>query len=176
MAEIEFVVCGRPAPQGSKQGFPIYRGKQGAKVFTGKVAQVEMSKYVKPWRAEVAKAAREVGLAEVLDEPLLVDMVFTAVRPKSHYRTGRNAHLLKSSAPPAPISAPDLSKLVRSTEDALKGIIWRDDSLVVSYGRLLKVFSDSGDPDALMESGAVIRVRPFVPAAAGIIPGLAGAA
>jgi Holliday junction resolvase RusA-like endonuclease len=176
MTEVEFIVYGRPAPQGSKQAFPIYKGKRGAKVFTGKVAQVEMSKYVKPWRAEVAKAARELGLAGPIQGPVSVDMVFTQVRPKSHYRTGANSHLLRDSAPPVWCIAPDLSKLVRSTEDALKGIVWTDDKAVVEYGRLAKCYSDAEDPDVLDQPGAVIRVRPFVPAAAGMLPGLAGAA
>jgi len=174
--EVEFVVYGRPAPQGSKQGFPIYKGKKGARFFTGKVAQVEMSRHVKPWRAEVAAAARALGLAGPILGPVSVDMVFTQVRPKSHYRTGANAHLLRDSAPPCWCIAPDLSKLVRSTEDALTGIVWTDDKAVVEYGRLAKVYSDSGDPDVLAQPGAVIRVRPFVPAGALALPGIGGAA
>jgi Holliday junction resolvase RusA-like endonuclease len=173
--EVEFIAYGRPAPQGSKQAFPIYKGKRGAKTFTGKVAQVEMSRYVKPWRAEVAAAARSLGLAGPIEGPVSVDMVFTQVRPKSHYRTGANAHLLRDTAPLVWCIAPDLSKLVRSTEDALKGIVWTDDKVVVEYGRLAKVYSDSGDPDALDRPGAVIRVRPFVPATA-VLPGIGGAA
>lgn len=174
MDEVEFTVYGVPAPQGSKQAYAIYKGKGGTRTFTGKVALVEMSKRVKPWRAEVAAAARALGLAGPILGPVSVDMVFTQVRPKSHYRTGANAHLLRDSAPPAWCIAPDLSKLVRSTEDALKGIVWTDDKVVVEYGRLAKVYSDSGDPDALDRPGAVIRVRPFVPALA--LPGIGGAA
>jgi Holliday junction resolvase RusA-like endonuclease len=174
--EIEFIVYGVPAPQGSKQAYAIYKGKAGAKQFTGKVALVEMSKRVKPWRAEVAAAARALGLAGPILGPVSVDMVFSQVRPKSHYRTGANAHLLRDTAPPTWCIAPDLSKLVRSTEDALKGIVWTDDKVVVEYGRLAKVYSDSRDPDALDRPGAVIRVRPFIPACALALPELGGAA
>src|SRR5699024_4862859 len=95
---VALVVHGRPAPQGSKKGFATR---------TGKVAMVEMSKHVKPWRSDVRDAALSFLYSTdrtrfPLDGPLLVDMVFTAARPASHYRTGRNAHLLKASAPLRP--------------------------------------------------------------------------
>lgn len=174
MDEIEFIVYGRPAPQGSKQAFPIYKGKRGAKTFTGKVAQVEMSRYVKPWRSEVAAAARALGIREPLDGPLVACMVFTIARPKSHFRTGKFAHLLRDSAPVAPATTPDFSKLVRATEDAMTGIVWEDDALVVRYEDSGKVYAGSAEADALDRPGAVIRVRPFVPALA--LPGIGGAA
>jgi Holliday junction resolvase RusA-like endonuclease len=169
VSEVEFIVYGRPAPQGSKQAFPIYKGKRGAKTFTGRVAQVEMSRYVKPWRAEVAAAARALGIREPLDGPLVACMVFTIARPKSHYRTGKFAHLLRDSAPVAPACTPDFSKLVRATEDAMTGIVWKDDALVVRYEESGKVYAGSSEPFALDRPGAVIRVRPFVPALA--LPG-----
>jgi len=175
MAEVEFIVYGRPAPQGSKQAYAIYRGKPGSKTFTGKIAQVEMSKYVKPWRTEVAAAARALGIREPLDGPLVACMVFTIARPKSHYRTGKFAHLLRDAAPVAPATTPDFSKLVRATEDAMTGIVWKDDALVVRYEASGKVYAGSAEVDALAEPGAVIRVRPFVPAAA-VMPGIGGAA
>src|SRR5699024_7134269 len=142
--------------QGSKKGF--VRG--------GRVAMVEMSKHVHPWRSDVRDAAlvlmsREGRIGYPLDGPLLVDMVLTAARPKSHYRTGRNSHLLKEAAPSRPMSAPDLSKLARSTEDALTSAgLWRDGSRVVEYGRLAKVYAGE-DIDALASPGAIVRVRPL---------------
>lgn len=153
-AIVDLVVHGRPAPQGSKKGF--VRG--------GRVAMIEMSKHVKPWREDVRSAA----LAWVARTPdlyplpgaLSVDMVFSIARPKGHYGTGRNAHLLKGSAPAHPASMPDLSKLLRATEDALTSAgLWSDDARVVEYGRLSKVYVAGPDPDALSVPGAVIRVR-----------------
>jgi len=174
--EVEFTVYGTPAPQGSKQPYAIYKGKAGAKVFTGKIALVEMSKRVKPWRAEVAAAARALGIREPLDGPLVACMVFTIARPKSHYRTGKFAHLLRDAAPVAPATTPDFSKLVRATEDAMTGIVWKDDALVVRYEASGKVYAGSAEVDALDRPGAVIRVRPFVPADALALPGISGAA
>lgn len=158
MVEIAFTVYGLPGPQGSKS--PKGRDRYG------RVILVESSKKVKPWRAEVAKAARlaaeRAGLAEVFDGPLRADMVFSLPRPKYHFRTGQFAGLLKDRYVDAlPWMPPDLSKLVRSTEDALKHIIWADDGRVIGYGRLEKFYVDYADPDALTEPGAVIRVRPI---------------
>ena len=158
MNELVIVVHGMPAPQGSKR-------------HVGRGVMVESSKKVKPWREAVrstavnvlSKAGRGILAREEFERGIVVDMVFTATRPKSHYRTGKNAHLLRDDAPPRPTSAPDLSKLARSTEDALTDAgVWRDDARVVEYGRLAKVYAGE-DTDALDTPGAVIRVRPYEP-------------
>jgi Holliday junction resolvase RusA-like endonuclease len=146
-------VLGTPGPQGSKR-------------HVGGGRMVESSKKVAPWRdavrADAVEAAHECGLA-TLDQPLVVDMVFTTVRPASHYRAGRNAHLLRDTAPARPSGMPDLSKLARSTEDALTMAgIWRDDARVVEYGRLAKVYAGE-DVDALDCPGAVIRIYALGP-------------
>lgn len=154
----EIDIYGRPAPQGSKN----YMGQRG-----GRGVMVESSKYVKPWRSTVkadALAKRQsIAGWEPLDEALWVEMVFTSVRPRSHYRTGRNAHLLRDTAPPRPISKPDVSKLCRSTEDALTDAgVWRDDCVVADYLRLGKVYAGE-DKDALDAPGVRIRIYREVP-------------
>jgi len=160
-AIVRLEVPGRPAPQGSKKGFA--RG--------GKVAMVEMSRHVKPWREDVRTAAEKW----IADHPglypiqgaLSVDMVFSIARPKGHFGTGRNAGVLKPSAPAYPTGAPDLSKLARSTEDAITSAgLWSDDSRVVHYGRLEKQYvigpddaSPLFDPYVMRVPGAVIVIR-----------------
>lgn len=140
----------------SVKGIP---GPQGSKRHVGKGVMVESSKKVQPWRDAVRRdAAFAMGSAHPLDGALHVDMVFTFLRPKSHYRSGRNAHLLRVGAPVRPVSPPDLSKLARSTEDALTDAgVWRDDSRVAEYGRLAKVWAGE-DPDALDSPGVLIRI------------------
>jgi Holliday junction resolvase RusA-like endonuclease len=155
---VEFTVYGTPGPQGSKKDVGTRIAKSGRPT----AILVESSKKVKPWRRRVAAAAGEHRPAEVLDGPLAAYVVFTLARPKAHYGTGRNAGVLKARYVEAQhFRMPDLSKLIRSTEDALKGVIWADDGRVCLYDRLAKVYVDSGDPDALDEPGAVIRVRPL---------------
>jgi Holliday junction resolvase RusA-like endonuclease len=146
---ISITVYGQPAPQGSKR-------------HVGNGVMIESSKKVKPWRADVKAAATTAvdmlpGWAP-LDGPLSVSMVFTTLRPKGHYGTGRNAGIVKASAPSRPATIPDLSKLVRSTEDALTGLVWADDARVVEYRRLGKHYASSDDVDVLDVSGCVIRV------------------
>jgi Holliday junction resolvase RusA-like endonuclease len=152
-AEVHFVVYGIPGPQGSKS--PKGRDRKG------RVILVESSKKVKPWRAAVTAAAELVRPSELLDGPLVADMIFSLPRPLGHFGTGRNAGLVKPSAPLRPHVVPDLSKLQRSTEDALTGVIWVDDARVVEYGRAVKLYAGDPDPDALDRPGAVIRVRPL---------------
>jgi Holliday junction resolvase RusA-like endonuclease len=145
-------VHGLPAPQGSKR-------------HVGHGRMVESSKHVAPWRdavrGEAARVVDEIrdGSPWVpYDGPLVARMVFTFARPKGHYRTGRNAHLLRDGAPAYPQGPPDLSKLLRSTEDALTDAgVWRDDARVVAYARAAKVWAGE-DPEALDRTGALIAV------------------
>jgi Holliday junction resolvase RusA-like endonuclease len=136
------VVYGRAAPQGSKK----FVGKSTA----GRAIMVESSTHVAPWRELVhAAAVTARGGRPPLDGPLLVRMVFTMARPKS----------AKAGARPA--TTPDLSKLARSTEDALTNAgVWTDDARVVEYERLAKVYPGS-DPEALEAPGVRIVVRPI---------------
>jgi len=155
---ITFVVYGRPAPQGSKRAFTHPR--------TGKAMLIEqVQANIKLWRDDVRNVAQgwldHCGPRDLLCGPLAVTMVFSAARPKNHYRTGRNAHLLRDSAPTRPASTPDLSKLARSTEDALTGVIWKDDAQIVEYRRLAKVYVGE-DPLALDRPGAQIVITPLV--------------
>jgi len=77
-------------------------------------------------------------------------MLFFLARPKSHYRTGRNADRLRENAPRRPAKMPDLSKLVRATEDALTDAgLWRDDAQVVEISAM-KYWADSRPPGAVI--------------------------
>ena len=147
MAVIRIVVRGTPAPQGSKS----FKGMTNA----GRAILTESSKKVRPWRQDVkaaAEAYRErTGLAPI-DAPVVVRMIFTLPKPKSAPKTRRTY----------PMRTPDLSKLARSTEDALTDAgIWADDARVIDYGRLAKVFPGE-DPDALDSPGCVIEIREVV--------------
>lgn len=143
-AVIRITVRGAPAPQGSKS----FKGlnKKGNAILT------ESSKRVKPWRQDV-KASAEAwrarsGMPEPLDCPLVVRMVFTMPKPAGAPKTRRTY----------PMRTPDLSKLARSTEDALTDSgLWKDDARVVEYSRLAKVFPGE-DPEALDSPGVVIVI------------------
>ena len=136
-------VRGNPAPQGSKS----FKGMTKS----GRAILAESSKKVKPWRLDVKFAAeqiiQELGL-QPMDGPLMARMVFTLPKPKS-------APKRKTTYP---MRTPDVSKLLRSTEDALTDAgLWADDARVIDYTRLAKVFPGE-DPESLPCPGAVIYV------------------
>jgi Holliday junction resolvase RusA-like endonuclease len=152
---VTITVHGRPAPQGSKRAF------MGKRTDGTPVARVIESSHdrVKSWRQAVIDAAgNDPWRGPPLTGPLEVSMRFWLPRPKGHYRTGRNAHLLRDAAPAYPHGTPDLSKLCRATEDALSDIAaWDDDAQVVRYHDLEKAYTDArlGHP----APGAVITIR-----------------
>jgi Holliday junction resolvase RusA-like endonuclease len=120
---ITFTVYGKPAPAGSKRGF--YNAKLKRVLIT------DANKGSRPWKNIVSAAGAAHYSGPLLDCPLAVTMVFYQPRPGGQFGTGRNAGRLKSSAPQFPTSKPDVLKLARGVEDALTGIVWRDDSRIV---------------------------------------------
>lgn len=142
MGRITFETYGQPAPQGSKR-------------HVGGGRMIESSKAVAPWREAVKWAARhalaEAGHPPALDGPLLARVVFTVPKPKSAPKTRRTW----------PDRKPDLSKLLRSTEDAMTdaGLI-ADDARLVEFTRLAKVFPGE-DPESLASPGVRVTVEPM---------------
>ena len=118
-----FVVYGDARPAGSKRAFKHPH--------TGKIVVTEMAKGAKPWRADVQAAALEVFRGPLLTGPLAVTFTIYRPRPAGHLGTGRNAGTVKDSAPAYPTTRPDVLKLARALEDALQGIVYRDDSQIV---------------------------------------------
>ena len=142
---IVFDVYGTPAPQGSKRF--VGRAKSGRGIL------VESSKAVAPWREAVKPAALRARAAqpdsEPLDGPLRLSVVFSLARPKSAPKRRK-----------WPDRTPDLSKLIRATEDALTDAgVWTDDARVCEYGRAAKVYAGSGWASALDAPGARIWVE-----------------
>jgi Holliday junction resolvase RusA-like endonuclease len=118
---IEFRVPGVAAPQGSKKAF---------RTRSGRIALVESCSRVKPYRATVALAAREVWAEGATHGTVGVSIAFTFIRPASHYnakgvlRAGVATHPGKGNG--------DIDKLCRAVLDGLTGVIYADDSQVVS--------------------------------------------
>jgi Holliday junction resolvase RusA-like endonuclease len=83
--------------------------------------------------------------------PLSVNVTFYLRRPDGHYGTGRNAGQLKTSAPAYPTSKPDATKLWRSTEDAMTGVVFRDDSQIVQQSVGKRYCDGDQKPGALIE-------------------------
>lgn len=138
-------------------------GPQGSKRHVGGGVMVESSKKVKPWRQDVkaaALAATDGGRLAPLDGPLVASMVFTVREQPTSRPAWWPAGLRWSKTLQwRPASTPDLSKLLRATEDALTGVAWKDDARVVEYVRLAKHYAGDQAADVLPHgAGCVIRI------------------
>jgi Holliday junction resolvase RusA-like endonuclease len=143
-------VIGTPIPQGSKVANSFGHGVRDANV-----------KKLKPWRAEVAGCIADTMTTTgwtTLDEPVEVTITFFHPRLASHYGTGRNAGVLKATAPQWKSTAPDIDKLARAVLDALTASrAIRDDA------RVVRLVAEDRYADAA--TGARITVRPITVAA-----------
>ena len=120
---IAFTVFGEPKTAGSKKAF--YNPKLKRAFIT------DANKDSRDWKEQVASAARQAYSGDLLREAISVRLVFYRVRPKGHYTkdgmltaAGRRKSL--------PSTKPDLLKLTRCVEDALKGVTYVDDSQIVT--------------------------------------------
>ena len=135
MTHITLYAVGDPAPQGSHK-------------HVGNGVMIESSKRVKPWRRQVAAAARDAMVGrDMLTGPVAVTLNVHLPRPASHYGTGRNAGRLRPSAPLWPTSRQlgDADKHLRSLLDGMTGAVYLDDSQVVAV-HLYKTYADATHP------------------------------
>lgn len=143
---VSFFVPGIPAPGGSKRHI-------------GNGIMVDDAKRNVPWRESVgAEAYRAMDGRHPLHGALELVVVFAMPRPKAHYRTGKHAGELKGTAPAWHTSKPDATKLLRAVEDAMTGIVWRDDAQVC-FQRVSKCYAPT--------AGAHVEVRPVTAPDAG---------
>lgn len=145
--KVQFYVKGVPAPGGSKSAFPIKKGG----VFTGKIAMVDAAGAKnKLWRGAVkAHAVKSMMGRPKLQGALGLTITFYMPRPKAHKNKEGN---VKGSAPTFHLIRPDATKLVRSTEDAMTGIVYDDDAQIV------KQFAEKKYETNLYGPGAIIEV------------------
>ena len=84
----------------------------------------------KPWEQAIKAAAREAYDGEPMRGAVIIEVDLYFARPKSHYRTGRNAGILKDSAPRHHTKKPDVDKCARCLGDSLTGVLYADDSQI----------------------------------------------
>lgn len=152
---ITITIPGIPAPGGSKRAFALrrrdgslVRRADGSPVINVTDAGGERTKN---WRAVCALAARQQYQGPPLTGPLMVHFTFLMPRPKGHYRS--DGVRLRPSAPTEHTKKPDRTKLLRSTEDALTGILWVDDTQIVN-GTVTKSYATD-------HTGAIVTVIPL---------------
>lgn len=125
-------VIGLAQPAGSKRAV-TWRSKDGR----SGTNVIDANPKAKPWQNTVAQTAASVWTGPLLDEPLILYVTFQIPRPAGHF--GKRG--LRPGAPEFPAVRPDLLKLTRAVEDALTGVLWRDDALIV-YEMLTKRYGE----------------------------------
>jgi Holliday junction resolvase RusA-like endonuclease len=68
---------------------------------------------------------------EKMTKPIRCTLNFYCKRPKNHYKTGKNSHVLKDSSPKYNINNKDLDNMVKFVLDALNDKLYIDDSLII---------------------------------------------
>jgi len=117
---LAFTVHGTPAPAGSKKAVPM--GKRWG--------VIDDSKKSRPWKNLVAQHAGDAMAGrELLQGPLHLVLRFYVRRPKAHFGA---SGAIRPAAPRWPAQKPDATKLLRAVEDAMQGVVYRNDSQVVA--------------------------------------------
>ena len=135
---LTFTVIGDPAPQGSKR-------------HVGHGVMIESSKRVKPWREAVAAAAFAArNGSPPLDGPLALTVTFWLPKPAS---------LSRRVTALGPFRKPDLSKLIRSTEDALTTA-----GAIADDARIVRLIAEKRFTLVTGHAGAEIEIACVAPA------------
>lgn len=149
---LSFFVPGTPRPKGSWR--PITNRHTG-RVF------LKASDTDREWQNLVSSESRQAvfaaakGLSSLpTNTHFILDIIFVFSRPLCHFGSGKNSKVMKANAPSYHTKAPDVDKLSRSILDALTGIVYADDSQVVSL-ESQKIYEGGL---ALYKAGAYIKV------------------
>ncbi len=115
--QLAFTVIGKPVPQGRPR-----------KSFAGGIFSPTTEH-----KERVVAAAHKLKLeGNYFDTAVAVNIAYYFNRPKGHYGTGKNAGVLKASAPKYHIKRPDLDNLDKAILDGISdGALWKDDCIVI---------------------------------------------
>lgn len=139
MTALELMISGIAAPQGSK--------KIGKHRRTGAPLLIDDNKSLKAWRERAEQQLRKAWAGRApISSAVYVSLSFYLPRPAGHYGTGRNAGILRPSAPLWPAVRPDNDKLQRAVFDALQASgVLEEDSRVVGVTSW-KNYADAIEP------------------------------
>lgn len=126
---VRIEVLASPAPKGSGRAILI-AGRARHVPSGSNVNRDALASWGGALRLAAIRAVGAVDSPPFVDVPLRMTIVFRLARPAGHW--GKRG--IKPSKPPFPSMKPDLDKLLRSTGDVLNGIVYDDDSRIVSVG------------------------------------------
>jgi len=145
---VSFQVFGIPKPKGSARGFVAMKAGHKPRA----IVVADNSKALKSWEGAVRDAAQRVAGEQFFTEAVVLEIEFWFSRPKS----------VSVKKRPDMTTKPDLSKLVRGAEDALTGVLFKDDSQVVTIAARKCYVAGA--------SGARVTVTEIVPKRSGPRP------
>lgn len=137
-SEISFTVWGEPVAQ----------GRARAAIIGGHVRLYDPAKS-RSYKQWVYDEAVKVRPPAPLEGPISLTVLVYRSIPKGFSKAKRLAAMCGRIRP---TTKPDLKNILAGVEDALKGIIWRDDSQVVDFGESGKWYSEAPRVE--------IRIRP----------------
>jgi Holliday junction resolvase RusA-like endonuclease len=118
-------------------GPPVAQGRPRASSQRGKIIMRDPKKS-KEYKQYVKLAAAQYAPEQLLDEPLhLIVKVFRPI-PKSFSKKKTQEAI---TGVLRPITKPDTDNYLKGVKDALNGVIWRDDSIIVDTS-VSKYYSD----------------------------------
>ncbi len=137
-------------------GVPIAKGN----VRFARGRYYDTARGLKGWMRTIGMAARiEMGPRPLYEIPLVVGCSFWIPRPRGHYTTDKRTKLCKDApAFPTVERTGDYDKLERAVFDALAGIVYKSDALVLGTDGGMKHYWP--DDDTHDGPGVLITVRP----------------
>jgi Holliday junction resolvase RusA-like endonuclease len=134
---MQFHIDGEPVPKGR----PKFTSRAGfMRTYTPrKTVDYEL--------AVKAAAQAAMGPTDLLETPVGVYLYIRLSIPKSHSKKRREACL---SGQEKPIKKPDIDNLAKSILDGMNGVIWKDDSQIVSL-HVTKVYASGAGVDVLIK-------------------------
>ena len=125
MSQVRFTAFVHPEPQGSVKGF-VLKGKWGAK---DRAILTSANSKLKPYRGQVTREAVSAldaaypGFPQPMaGKQIPVSVIFDFYFAKPPSVPKKRTHM---------VVKPDLSKLIRATEDAFIGLLFADDAQIV---------------------------------------------
>lgn len=118
-------------------GLPVAQPRPRATSFGGK-ARMYNPGTSNQWKACVIHEIKEHAGTFPAGVAVRCDLTFYLPRPKAHFGSGKNAAVLKASAPAHPTGKPDRDNLDKAVCDAITAArVWHDDKQVTD-GRIRK--------------------------------------
>ena len=139
MRRLTFTVFGTVQPKGSMRAF-VPKGWKRPIVTSA-------NPRLKDWEQNVRACAQQYAADYFFDEAVILELAFYLPRPKSAPKS--RTHM---------VTRPDLSKCIRSTEDALIGVLFTDDSYVVG----VKAFKQYAADGSAAHAVVTVRTAPSI--------------